>query len=147
MKKNFASRSIILIGSVSLFITFIFTQCNRNAGEFRITKAQFNDSIYAGKTTDDAKAYDLFIWYKGKAEYPLKAVFYMVTTEQSGDYQKVETEIEKPGSPIVLKKFYKFWGFTNPADMVYAITLEEKKKDGKKTGPYLIKVRVHPPVN
>ena len=147
MRKIVTIGRVLLIGISVLPVASVFTRCNRDPGEFRITNAQFTDTIYAGQTKESAKAYDLLVWYGGKPAFPLKAVFYMVTTEQSGDFQKVEKEIQTPGSPIMLKKFYSFWGFTSTDDMVYAVALEEVRKDGKKTEPFQLKVRVHPPAN
>ncbi len=127
-----------------VIISFFLVQCNKTNSTFRIKKAEFLGKIISGTTPESAIANDLAISWSGKVEYPVKLELYMVNADQTGDYQKVEAEIAGPKSSVVLKEFYRFWGFHKASDLIYAITLQEEKPNGKKTAEYKIPVHVDP---
>lgn len=144
MKKSRSIFRIIIVVILVTSVTVIFFRC-RSGREFRITGARFAAPIIAGQDASSAHAQDLLIYTAGEAHYPLKASFWMIDASQNGDYNKAQIEIQKPGDPIVLEKFYKFYGFTSPVDVVYGLSLEEDTAGGKVTKPYTMHIHVSTP--
>jgi hypothetical protein len=144
MKKSYSIFRIIIVVILITSVTIVFFRC-KASHEFRITAARFAAPVVAGPDAGSAHAQDLLIYTAGDVHYPIKASFWMIDATQNGDYNKAEIEIQKPGDPILLEQFYKFYGFTSPVDVDYGLSLEEETAGGKKTLPYTMHIHVNTP--
>ena len=145
MKQHRSFFRIIIIVIVITSAMILLIRCSSNIQQFRIVEASFAKPIVAGPSQEFAEPQDLVILTSGSAHYPLLASFWMIDASHPGDYNKAQIEIRHPGDPIVLEKFYKFYGFTSPLDVVYGLTLEEENPGGKKTVPYNMHIHVNTP--
>ena len=145
MKQHRSFFRIIIIVILISSVMVVLLRCSSRLQEFRITGASFAKPIIAGPNPESAEPQDLVILTSGSVHYPLLASFWMIDASHPGDYNKAQVEIQHPGDPIVLEKFYKFYGFTSPVDVVYGLTLEEENPGGKKTAPYNMHIHVNTP--